>query len=66
MTTEKNEVWAQGAQPGDAPISSRTVPIPADRLARNAALARLNALNGAATLSAVRQAVLDLRLLLLG
>lgn len=41
--TQLNEVWAQGSVPGDAPISSVTVPVDPVFVARQAARERMRA-----------------------
>ncbi len=41
MVTETNRVWAQGAEPGDAPISSVVVPVPVDEVERREARERI-------------------------
>lgn len=58
--TQTNEIWAQGAKPGDPPLSSVTVPIPPEVIAKDAALVRLGKLTNTSTTAQVRQAVLDL------
>ena len=41
--TQLNETWSQGSEPGDPPISSIVVPIPADVIERREALERIRA-----------------------
>ncbi len=41
--TNRNEVWAEGAQPGDAPISSVVVPVDPAEAARTVAQERIRA-----------------------
>ncbi len=41
--TNLNEVWAQGSEPGDSPISSTVVPIPPDVIERTEVLDRIRA-----------------------
>ena len=58
-----NERWAQGASPGDAPIDTQVVPIPADELAREARRQRLRTMRGngvtAANVVSVVQDLID-------